>query len=108
MSSEDINMYSAEPHSSASARLENRSLLVRSPAQPNFLPRTDDNYCDRIQSSVTAVHCFDNGYVREQPVAWKEYCAEHWSKQLQRIRDRCTGHCDITQIPLKNALNSIQ
>ena len=23
----------------------------------------DDSHCDRIHSSLTAVHCFDNGYV---------------------------------------------
>ena len=27
---------------------------------------------------LAAVHCFDNGYVGKQPVAWKEYCAEYW------------------------------
>ena len=26
---------------------------------------------------LTAVHCFDNGYVGKQPAAWKEYCAEY-------------------------------
>ena len=38
---------------------------------------------DRIHSSLTEVHCFDNGYVRKQLVAWKEYCAEYWLKELQ-------------------------
>ena len=32
-------------------------------------------HCYRIHSSLTAVHCFDDGYVRRQPMAWKEYCA---------------------------------
>ena len=26
---------------------------------------------------LTAVHCFDNGYVGKQPSAWKEYCVEY-------------------------------
>ena len=26
-------------------------------------PWFDDSHCDRIHSSLTAVHCFDNGYV---------------------------------------------
>ena len=26
----------------------------------------------------SADHCFDDGYVGKQPVAWKEYCAEYW------------------------------
>ena len=30
-----------------------------------------------------AVNCFDNGVVRKQPLAWKEYCTEHWLKELQ-------------------------
>ena len=28
--------------------------------------------------SLTAVHCFDNGYVGMQPVAQKGYCSEEW------------------------------
>ena len=35
--------------------------------------------------------CFNNGYVVKQPVAWKEYCAEYLSKELQESLDRCTG-----------------
>ena len=65
-----------------------------------FFLRTDDSHCDRIHSSLTAIHCFDNDYVRKQPVAWKEYCAEYWLKELQESMDRCTGHCDITEILL--------
>ena len=34
----------------------------------------DDSYCDKIHSSVTAVRCFDKGYVGKQPVAWTGYC----------------------------------
>ena len=40
-----------------------------------FFPRTDDSYCYRIHSSLTAVHYFDDGCVEKQPVALKEYCA---------------------------------
>ena len=39
------------------------------------------SYSDRIHSSLTAVRCFDNGYVGKYPVAWKEYCAEYWLKK---------------------------
>ena len=28
--------------------------------------------------SFIAVHCYDDGYVGKQPVAWKEYCVKHW------------------------------
>ena len=68
----------------------------------------DDSHCDRIHSSLTAAHCFGNGYVRKQPEAWKEYCAEYWLKEHHEIMDRCTGRRDITEILLKTALNNIQ
>ena len=41
-------------------------------------------------------------------MAWKEYCAEYWLKELQESMDRCTGCCDITEILMKMALNTIQ
>ena len=68
----------------------------------------DDSHCGRIHSSLTAVCCFDNGYVGKQPVAWKEYCEEYWLKELQESMDRHTGHQDVTEILLKTALNIIQ
>ena len=34
-----------------------------------FFPRIDDSHCNTIHSSLTAVRCFDNGYVGKQPVA---------------------------------------
>ena len=52
--------------------------LARSPARPIFFPGINDRHCDRIDSSLTTLHCFDSGYVGKQPVAWKEYCAEYW------------------------------
>ena len=80
-----------------------------------FDPRPDQyslrglvSHCERILSSLTAVHCFDNGYVRKQPVAWKEYCAKYWLKDLQESTDRCTGRRDTAEILLKTALNIIQ
>ena len=36
------------------------------PAPPIFFPRIADSHCDRIHSSLTAVRCFDNGYVGKQ------------------------------------------
>ena len=44
-----------------------------------------------IPLSLTALNCFDNGYLGKQPVTWKEYCAECWLKELQESTDRCTG-----------------
>ena len=67
----------------------------------------NNSHCDRIRSSRTAVCCFDNGHVGKQPVAWKEYCAEFWSKELLESMDRCTGRRNITEILLKTAFNTI-
>ena len=36
-----------------------------------------------INSSLTAVHGFDNGNVGKQSVAWKEYFAKNSSNKLQ-------------------------
>ena len=71
--------------------------MVQSPAGPIFFPRNDNSHCNRIHSSLTAVHCLDNGYVRKQPVDWKEYCVEYWLKELQESMDRCTGCHDIIE-----------
>ena len=60
--------------------------------------------CDRINSSLTAVRCFDNGYVGKQPVAWKEKCAEYWLKELQESMDTCTSRRNITEILLKSLI----
>ena len=94
-----LQMLLAEPHSSV-CRLKN----MRSPARPVFFPSIGD----RIHSSLTAVRCLDNGYVGKEPVAWKEYCAEYWLKELQESMDRCTSCRDLTEILLKTALKTKQ
>ena len=66
------------------------------------------SHCNRIHSSLTAVRCFDNGYVGKQPVAWKEYYVEYWLKEPQESMDSCTGHHDIIEILLKMVLNTKQ
>ena len=100
----------AEPHSSVGrvADLRTGGRLFDPSARPLFIPRIDDSHCDRIHSSLTAVRFFDNGHVGKQPVAWKEYCVEYWSKELQESMDKCTGRRHITDILLKTALNAIQ
>ena len=65
-------------------------------------------YSARTHSSLTAVLCFDNGYVGKQPVAWKEYCVEYWYEEFQESMNRCTGCCNITELLLKRALNTIK
>ena len=74
------------------------------PIQLLFLLRIDDKHWDRIHSSLTTIHCFDNGCVGKQPVVWKEYCAEYWLKELQESMDRCTGHCDVTENNVENGI----
>ena len=37
-------------------------------------------YRPRIHFSLTADYCFDNAYVRKQPVAWIEECSKYWLK----------------------------
>ena len=54
------------------------------------------------------VHCFDNGYVGKQPLAWKEYCAEYWLKELQDSMNSGTSHRNLTEMLLKTALNTMQ
>ena len=67
----------------------------------------DDSHCNMIHSSLTAVHCFDSDDMGKQPVGWKEYCVKYWQIEAQETMNKCTGHCDITEIMLKMALNNI-
>ena len=60
------------------------------------------SHCDRVRSSLTTDRCFDNGYMGKQPVAWEEYCAEYWLKELQGSMDRCIDPHDITEILFEN------
>ena len=55
------------------------------------LQSTEAGQCDRIHSSLIVVHCFENGCVGKQPVAWKGSLA-----------------MAITEILLKMALNTKQ
>ena len=95
-----------EPHSSVSSVPDLRTGGL-SQARPIFFLRIDDSHCDRIHSSLTSVNCFDNGCVRKQPVAWKEFCAEYWLKELEESMVRCTDHSSLTEILLKTDLNTI-
>ena len=51
-------------------------------SMPIFFVRIDDSHCDSNDSSLTAVYCFDNGYIGKQPMASKEYSGEFWLKEL--------------------------
>ena len=78
-------------------------------ARPIFFPRIDDSHCDRIHSSLTAVHCFDDRYVGNQLVDWKDYYAKNLLKnKLQNSIDSCTCPRDIIEILLITGLNTIQ
>ena len=81
--------------------LENRRSLVCTSALLVLFPRIDNSHCDRIHSSFTVVHCFDDFYVGKHPVVWEEYCSEYLLKELQESMDRCTGRHDITEIRVR-------
>ena len=76
-------------------------LTVYIPDLANLLSEDSDSHCNRINFSLMAVSCFNNGYVGKQPVAWKDYCVEYWLIELQESMDRCIGRCDKTEILLK-------
>ena len=70
----------AEPHSSVGSVMDFRTggrWFNPWLSQYSFRGLMTDSHCDRIHSSLTAVCCYDNGYVGKQPVAWKEYCVEY-------------------------------
>ena len=67
----------------------------------------DDSRSDRIHFFLTAVYCFSGDYVGNQPLAWKEYCADYSLKELRERINRCTGRRDITEMTLQTALNTI-
>ena len=49
------------------------------------------------------------GFIPASPLlAWKEYCAECWFKELKESMGKCTGHCNITERLLKTAVNTVQ
>ena len=90
-------MHRRRTHSSVGSILDLRTggHWFNPPSEPVLFPRIGDSHCDRIHSSLTAVHCFDDGYVGKQPVSWEEYCADYWLKETQESMDRCTCHRDI-------------
>ena len=58
------------------------------PSSANFYSVTDDSHCNRIHSSLIPDNCLDNGYVRKQPEAWKEYCTKYQEKELKEGMDQ--------------------
>ena len=61
-------------------RRKNERSLTRTSGSANifFEELMVPSHCDRIHSSITAVHSFDDRYIGKQPLAWKELCAEYW------------------------------
>ena len=58
-----ISLFDRVENNVRKGEFDNRRSLVRSPVWAIFLLRIDDSHCDRIHSSLTAVRCFDNGYL---------------------------------------------
>ena len=71
--------------------------LVRSPGS-----RTDDGHCDRIHSSLIAVHRFDNGYVGKQNIVQSSDSKESMKAWVGALA------AAITEALLKMAFNTIQ
>ena len=51
--------------------------LVQALTRQIFSLKTNDSL-NVTWSSLTAVQCFDDGYMGKQQVAWEEYCADYW------------------------------
>ena len=87
ISSKSLRIFGAEPNSSACSVQDLRTggRWFDPQARPILFPWIHDSYCDRIHSFLTAVRCFDNGYVGKQPVAWKEHSVEYWLKILENM-----------------------
>ena len=71
--------------------------LFLSPA--NYFPRTVNCHCDRIHSSLTIDHCFNNGLVGKQQVVWTKYCT--CNRNSGGNMDMCSGYHNITEIMFK-------
>ena len=106
----NFRLFQAKPQSSVGSIVDLRTggRWFDPPARPIFFPKIENSHCTRIHSSLTAVRCFDSGYVGKQPVAWEEYSAVHWIKEFQKGTDRCTSCPDIIEILLKTASNTTQ
>ena len=76
-------------------RLGGRLFELR--AQPIFFPGIDDSHCDRIHSSLTAVHCFDYSVGK--------VVSDLVSTCKKESMYMCTGSCEIIEITLKTVLN---
>ena len=88
-----LKLYKAQPRSKVSSveDLRTGGCWFEPLARPIFFPVIDDSHCNRINSSFTAVHCLDDGYVRKQPVTCKEYFPNYRLKELQESMHRHTA-----------------
>ena len=60
-----------------------------------------DSHCDRIHSSLTAVHCFDDWLGGKAASSLERILCGVLVKYLQDSINGCTGRCDIIEIMLK-------
>ena len=100
----------AKPHSSVGSMQDLRTggRWFDPLAQPILFLNIDDSHCDRSHSSLTTVHCFDNGYYGKAACGFEKILYGILVKRTPVSVDRCTGHRDIAEIMLKMALNTIQ
>ena len=82
------NQYLLSPTAqSVALQIREQEVTGSIPSTANILS-DDDSHCHRIHSCLTAVSCFDNGYVGKQPVAWNEYYVEYWLTLCQTTNFR--------------------
>ena len=55
-------------------------------ARPIFFLRTYDSHCNRINSSINNVHCFNDSYVGKKANGMEKYCGEYWLKELRKAQ----------------------
>ena len=68
--------------------------------------RIDESHCDSIHSSLTFVYCFEDGYMEKQPVAWKEYCANYWLKELRESIYFLPSHWLLSHVSIAETTDS--
>ena len=62
--------------------------MVRSMTKPIIFPRIDDSHFDRILSSLTVSHCFDDGYVGKQLGFGRKLCGALVKKKKKKKKKK--------------------
>ena len=77
-------------------------------AGPIFYPRINNTHGDRIHSYLSPVSIVSSMVMLESIQWLGKNIVHRWLKELQERVNWCTGGCDMTEITLKVALDTIQ